>query len=145
MLDKPQIVQTDPRLTAVIRLNVPRTEIANVMGTAIAEVMAAVAAQGMSAAGPVFSHHLRMDPQVFDFEVGVPVRVPISAMGRVTPGELPAAKVARAVHRGPYEGLASSWAARAVKRGPSSPNQQCSLASRSTRCPGRGSRSRRRK
>ena len=110
MLDKPQIVRTDTQPTAVIHLSIPRAEIQDLMGPAIGEVMAAVAAQGMAPAGPVFSHHLRMDPAVFDFEVGVPVRVPISAMGRVTPGQLPAATVARVVYRGPYDGLGPAWA-----------------------------------
>ncbi len=110
MLDKPQIIQTDARLTAVIRLTVSREEIRNVMGPAIAEVMAAVAAQGMSPAGPVFSHHLRMDPKTFDFEVGVPVNAPISAAGRVKASQLPAATVARTVYHGPYEGLGAAWA-----------------------------------
>ena len=110
MLDKPQIVRTDTQPTAVIHLTIPRAEIQDLMGPAIGEVMAAVAAQGMAPAGPVFSHHLRMDPAVFDFEVGVPVRVPISAMGRVTPGQLPAATVARVVYRGPYDGLGPAWA-----------------------------------
>jgi len=110
MLDKPQIIQTDARRTAVIRLTVPREEIRNVMGPAIAEVMAVVAAQGMSPAGPVFSHHFRMAPDTFDFEVGVPVNAPISAAGRVKASQLPAATVARTVYHGPYEGLGAAWA-----------------------------------
>ncbi len=83
MLDKPQIVRTEAQLTAVIRLTIPRAEIQTVMGPAIAEVMAAVAAQGLAPAGPVFSHHLRMDSDTFDFEVGVPLKAPVSATGRV--------------------------------------------------------------
>lgn len=109
MLDKPQIVQTEAQLSAVIRLTVPRTQIQEVMGPAIAEVMAAIAAQGIAPAGPVFSHHLRMDPDTFDFEVGVPVMAPVSATGRVNASQLPAAKVARTVYQGPYEGLGSAW------------------------------------
>jgi effector-binding domain-containing protein len=109
MLDKPQIVQAEAKLTAVIRLTSPRAEIQSVMGPAIAEVMAAVAAQGIAPAGPVFSHHLRMDPDTFDFEVGVPVKSPISATGRVKASQLPAVTVARTVYRGPYEGLGSAW------------------------------------
>ena len=50
MLDKPQIVQTDAHLTAIIRLTIPREEIRNVMGPGIAELMAAV--QGIAPAGP---------------------------------------------------------------------------------------------
>ncbi len=109
MLDKPQIVQTDAQRTAIIRLTIPREEIRNVMGPGIAELMAAVAAQGIGPAGPVFSHHLRMDPHAFDFELGVPVTAPVSATGRVKAGQLPAATVARTVYRGPYESLGPAW------------------------------------
>ena len=109
MLDKPQIVQTGAQLTAIIRLTIPREEIRSVMGPGIAELMAAVAAQGMVPAGPVFSHHLRMDPGIFDFEIGVPVTAAVSAAGRVTASQLPAATVARTVYHGPYEGLGSAW------------------------------------
>lgn len=109
MLDKPQILLTEARQTAVIRFTIPRAEIRNVMGPAIAEVLAAVAAQGMAPAGPVFSHHLRMDPETFDFEVGVPVHAPVSAANRVKASQLPAATVARTVYHGPYEGLGAAW------------------------------------
>jgi len=109
MLDKPRIVQTGAHLTAIIRLTIPREKIRSVMGPGIAELMAAVAAQGMVPAGPVFSHHLRMDPGIFDFEIGVPVTAAVSAAGRVTASQLPAATVARTVYHGPYEGLGSAW------------------------------------
>lgn len=109
MIDTPRIVQTDTQLTAIIRLTIPRNEIRSVMGPGIAELMAAVAAQGIPAAGPIFSHHLRMHPDTFDFEVGVPVRAPVTATGRVKAGQLTAATVARTVYHGPYEGLGPAW------------------------------------
>lgn len=109
MLDKPEVVQTDAQLAAVIRLTIPREEIRNVMGPGIGEVIATVTAQGIGPAGPVFSHHLKMDPKVFDFEVGVPVRAPVTATGRVVAGTLPASRVARTVYHGPYEGLGAAW------------------------------------
>jgi hypothetical protein len=68
MLDRPGITQTVARTTAVIRLTIPRAEIRSVMGPGIAELMAAVAAQGVAPAGPIFSHHFRMDPDTFDCE-----------------------------------------------------------------------------
>lgn len=109
MIETPQIVQTAAKLTAIIRLTIPREEIRNVMGPGIGELMATLTAQGLSPAGPIFSHHLRMDPATFDFELGVPVNRPVSAAGRVKPGQLPAAKVARTIYLGPYEGLGPAW------------------------------------
>jgi effector-binding domain-containing protein len=79
------------------------------MGPGIRELMAAVAAQGITPTGSWFTHHLRMDPGIFDFEIGVPVPGPVSPAGRVQAGRLPAAKVARTVYHGPYEGLAAAW------------------------------------
>jgi effector-binding domain-containing protein len=66
-------------------------------------------AQGVAPAGPVFNRYLSMAGGKFDFEVGVPVSTPISPAGRVTPGELPGAKVVRAVYRGPYTNLHHAW------------------------------------
>ena len=109
MLDAPQITQAAAQLTAIIRLTIPREEMRKVMGPGISELMATVAAQGIAPAGPWFTHHLRMDPAIFDFEIGVPVTAPVAAAGRVNPGQLPATKVARTIYHGPYEGLGAAW------------------------------------
>lgn len=109
MLDQATIVQTPAQLTAVIRLTIPREEIQQVMGPAIGEVIAAVSAQGIGPAGPVFSYHFKIDPGIFDFEVGVPVSAPVKPVGRVHAGELPATTVVRTVYTGPYEGLGEAW------------------------------------
>lgn len=109
MIDTPQIVQVAARATAVIRLTVPRHEIQLVMGPAMQEVINVVTAQDAGIAGPLYSHHFRMDPGIFDFEVGVPVERPVTASGRVLAGELPAATVARTVYAGPYEKLGEAW------------------------------------
>jgi uncharacterized protein YndB with AHSA1/START domain/effector-binding domain-containing protein len=109
-IDQPQIVETTAQPTATIRLTVPREEIRKVMGPGHGELMAAVAAQGIAPAGPWFTHHLRMDPHIFDFEIGVPVATPISDSGRVKAGQRPATTVARTVYHGTYEGLGSAWA-----------------------------------
>src|SRR5260221_10393716 len=109
MLDIPEITEAAAQLTAVIHLTIPRAEIRKVMGPGLGELRAAIAAQGVAPAGPWFTHHLRMDPDIFDFEICVPVTEPVTATGRVQPGQLPAARVARTVYRGPYEGLAAAW------------------------------------
>ncbi len=109
MLDSFQITQAAAQLAAVIHITVPREAIREVMGPGYAELMAAVAAQGLTPAGPWFTHHARMDPAVFDFEIGIPLSTPITAVGRVVAGQRPAGLVARAVYHGGYEGLGAAW------------------------------------
>jgi effector-binding domain-containing protein len=109
MLTQPLITETKATNAAVIHITIPREEIREVMGPSFLELMSAIEAQGVKPAGPWFSHHLKMDPNVFDFEIGVPVDKPVAAQGRVKPGELPAAKVVRTVYRGGYEGLPTAW------------------------------------
>ena len=109
MIDTPKITNSPAQIMAFIHLTVPRTEIQKVMGPGLSEVQAAISAQGIAATGPWFTHHLKMDPKTFNFEICVPVKSPIAPRGRVKPGRLPAAKVARTVYHGPYEGLGAAW------------------------------------
>jgi effector-binding domain-containing protein len=109
MIETPQITNSPTRLTACIRLTVPREQIMQVMGPGIQEVMSTLAAQGIAPAGPWLTYHHRPPADVFDFEICVPVPRPVSAAGRVQPGQLPAARVARTIYHGPYEGLPDAW------------------------------------
>jgi effector-binding domain-containing protein len=109
VIDTPQVTKTHDRLIAVIHVTVPRSAIRTVMQPGLRELTAAVAAQDIALTGPWFTHHLRMDPEVFDFEIGVPVSAPVAAVGRVKPCRRPAMKVARTIYRGPYEGLGAAW------------------------------------
>lgn len=109
MIDTPRIVQSATLLTARIPLIVPRERIQEVMGPGITEVMGALAAQGLRPAGPWFTHHRRQPTETFDFAICVPVPTPVKPSGRVQPGELAAATVARTVYRGGYEGLGAAW------------------------------------
>lgn len=106
MLNTPQITQSAAQLTAVIRLTVPRAEIRNLRGPGIGELKTAVAALGIALAGPRFNHHLSMDPDIFDFEISVPVASWVSPVGRVKAGKLPSKKVAADDLPGDHEGLA---------------------------------------
>ena len=109
MIDTPQISTTTEHPTAVIRFNIPRSDIQSVMGPAIKEVMSVVRTQRIGLAGPVFAYHHRMDPALFDFEVGVPVTTAVRGEGRVVPSRLPALRAARTIYRGPHEGLGAAW------------------------------------
>ncbi|MFZ4765765.1 MAG: GyrI-like domain-containing protein [Roseimicrobium sp.] len=109
MLDPMEVIQTEAQPAAVIRCTIPREEIGQVMGSAIAETIAAATSQGIGPAGPVFSNHFRLEPEIFDFEVGVPVTGELTPVGRVVASELPARRVVRTVYTGPYEGLGAAW------------------------------------
>ncbi len=109
MIETPEILQTEAAAAAVIRLVIPRSQMMMAFGPAVGELMAELARQGVAPVGAVFARHLAMSPDVFDFELGVKVAAPVTASGRVKPGELPAARVARTIYHGPYEGLPSAW------------------------------------
>lgn len=109
MISTPTIIQTEAQPAAVIHITSPRNEMMKVFGPAVGELMAALAAQGVEPIGAVFAHHLKMSPGVFDFELGVKIAAPVTAVGRVKSGQLSAAKVARTIYSGPYEGLPSAW------------------------------------
>ncbi len=109
MIETPTAVQVPEQAMAMLHLTIPREEIRNVMWPGLQEVLAAVTAQGMSPAGPWGDHHLKMSPDIFDFEICVPVSTPIKAAGRVKPGTRPAMKAARTVFHGNYEDLSEAW------------------------------------
>ena len=109
MIDAPEILQTAAHQAAVIRLTIPRNEMGKAFSPAVQELMTTLADQGVKPVGAVFAHHLRLPPDMWDFELGVETASPVKSSGRVKPGQLPAAKVARTVYRGPYDGLPAAW------------------------------------
>jgi uncharacterized protein YndB with AHSA1/START domain/effector-binding domain-containing protein len=109
LIESPVITETSSQLVASIHMSVPRSEMRSVMGPGRDEIMTAVKAQGIGPAGAWFDHHRKMDPEVFDFEICVPVSAPVSQVGRVTGRELPSVTVAQTVYSGPYENLGAAW------------------------------------
>src|SRR5262249_34880722 len=109
MIDIPHITQTETQLTAIIHLTIPEDQIRHVMLPGLEELMATVAAQNLKPIGPWFDHHFKIEDDSWDFEICVPVSVPVKAVGRVRPSQWPAMKVARTVYHGDYEGLAEAW------------------------------------
>ena len=109
MIDTPEVVLTEARPAAFIHLRIPRADMQKQFGATMQELMDTLEEQGVTPAGPVFAHHLKMEPDTFDFRLGVPVDEPVREVGRVETGELPEALVARTVYYGPYEGLPGAW------------------------------------
>ena len=73
MIDTPRITAIPAQLVAKIHLTIPRSEMRSMMGPGISEVMATVSGQGVGPTGPWFTHHLKLQPATFDFEICVPV------------------------------------------------------------------------
>jgi effector-binding domain-containing protein len=109
MIDEPKIVHTEAQPAAVIHVTVAKDKIREVMGPGLKELRDTLAAQGIEPTGPWFTHHLALSSSQWDFEIGLPIAVPIEPQGRVKPGELPALTAARTVYHGGYEGLGSAW------------------------------------
>jgi effector-binding domain-containing protein len=109
MIATPEIVQTKAEMAAVIHLTIPRADMMKSFGPAVGELIAELARQGVRPQGGAFAHHLTMSAATFDFELGFKINTPVTANGRVKPGELPAAKVARTIYSAPYEGLHPAW------------------------------------
>ncbi len=99
----------DPRAAAVVRAEVPMTELREVFDRGFPAVMQAVAAQGIAVAGPPFGFYPRMPGDTVAVAVGFPVAAPISAAGEVEPFELPGGRVVSGTHVGDYESLAQSY------------------------------------
>ena len=109
MIDAPQIVQTAAQEVALIHLTIPKADIQKMMGPGIGELTSAVADQGIVVTGPWLTHHLKMDPATWDFEICLPVASGVKPTGRVKPGTLRAARVARTIYHGSYENLGAGW------------------------------------
>lgn len=111
MIDEPTIQHTAAQRTAKVHLTIPGSDMSKHIDPAVKEVLQVLKAQGIAPAGPLYSFHHCMPSDTFDFDIGFPVDAPVEASGRVQPGELPAARVARTFHHGPYEGLQEAWLA----------------------------------
>lgn len=108
-IEKPEIIQTNPILTAALYAMVPAKEIQNQMGVLLRELSDELRSQGIKPTGPWFTHHLRGPSEFFDFEVCFPVGSSVKANGRVKPGGWPAMKMVRTTYHGEYQGLADGW------------------------------------
>jgi effector-binding domain-containing protein len=109
MIDEPKIVHTTAQPAAVIHVTVAKDKIREAMGPGLKELRDTLAAQGIAPAGPWFTHHLKIDPSQWDFEIGIPIASTIKPQGRVKAGELPALTAARTIYHGGYEGLGAAW------------------------------------
>ena len=93
--------------TAVVREEIPESNLAEAMGRMFQLVMSALSVQGVEPASQPFARYHSFG-EVIDVEAGVIVAAPIQPAGEVKPGELPRGPAAIAVHTGSYETLGAT-------------------------------------
>jgi AraC family transcriptional regulator len=99
-----------PHQTATVRETVGRDDIPAAIGRIFQAVTQATKGQRIEHNGSPFARYHSFGDLV-DLEAGVPVKNPIQPEGAVKPSDLPGGPAAIAVHAGPYEGLADTYAA----------------------------------
>lgn len=109
MISAPEIVDVPAQKIAFIHVTVPRAEVLQAMHAGLEELGAVLKDQGVTPTGPWFTHHLRRPGETFDYRICFPVDRDVTPAGRVKSGELGAARVARTVYSGAYDGLADAW------------------------------------
>ncbi|NOT18191.1 MAG: GyrI-like domain-containing protein [Sulfuriferula sp.] len=109
MITAPYITESVAQLTAVIHLDIARSEMQQVFPLAVNELLSVLSAQSIVPQGSAFAHHLVMTPERFNFELGFFINTHVQASGRVQAGQLPAVKVVRSVYQGDYDGLHAAW------------------------------------
>ena len=93
--------------TAVVREEIPESNLAEAMCRMFQLVMSALSAQGVEPASQPFARYHSFG-EVIDVEAGVIVAAPVQPAGEVKPGELPRGPAAIAVHTGSYETLGAT-------------------------------------
>lgn len=95
--------------TAVVRATVRTDELTSFFDGVFGTVMSAVQSHGAQLAGPPFALYHGMPTDTVDVEAGFPVAGPFAGGDGVTASALPGGRTVRAMHEGPYEGLADTY------------------------------------
>jgi effector-binding domain-containing protein len=105
-----EVVNRTATLTAGVRNTVPMEGLSEFFSHAFSETMRVLDAQGLHPAGPPFGKYYGMPGATVDVEAGFPVTTPVAPDGEVAPGTLPGGEVVEAIHLGPYDTMAQTYA-----------------------------------
>lgn len=108
-VSQPELVDVASATTAVIGGIVDIAELAGFFDQSFPELATALADQQVEVVGPAFALYHGPPSTSADLEVGFPTDRPAKSDGPVRPSELPGSRVARVVHQGGYDGLATAW------------------------------------
>jgi effector-binding domain-containing protein len=99
-----------PQRTAAVRERVPIAELPEFFSRAFERVSTELRRQGVEPSGPPYGYYHGMPDAAVDVEAGYPVRTVVGAHDGVAPATLPGGEVAQAVHVGPFDTLAVTYA-----------------------------------
>jgi AraC family transcriptional regulator len=100
-----------PQHILFVRLRPARHELSTAIGEGLGKAFPYALRAGYAIAGRPFTRYLSTGPGLFNVEIGMPVATAPQGEGDVEAGTLPGGPVAVAVHAGPYDQLAETYAA----------------------------------
>jgi len=106
---EPELVTVPSVTTAVVRGVVPMGDMPSFFDRSFATLVETVSAQQIDIAGAAFAYHYRRPTDTADLEIGFATDRAVRPEGDVVASALPAARVARLIHAGAYDGLPESW------------------------------------
>jgi effector-binding domain-containing protein len=104
-----EVVTLRAQPAAVMRAEVPMSELTDVFDRGFTRVAEAVREQGLELAAAPFGFYPRMPGETVAVAVGFPVSAELRATGDVEPMELPAGRAIRGIHVGPYDQLERTY------------------------------------
>ena len=104
-----EVVTLEPQQAAVVRAEVPMSELTGVFDRGFHLVMQAVQEQGLHVAAAPFGFYPRMPGETVAVAVGFPVSEPFTPSGEVEAMELPGGRAIRGIHVGPYDALERTY------------------------------------
>jgi AraC family transcriptional regulator len=104
-----RILEAHPTLS--VRRRAARHELAQAIGEGVGKVYTYAQQAGVALAGHPFTRYFSAGPGLLTIEVGFKLAARAMGEGEVEAGELPAGPAVVAVHGGPYDQLAETYAA----------------------------------
>lgn len=106
-----------PKPAAAVRLQARTSELPNLFDEHLPNIAHRLADIGVQPAGPPYARYHEYGPENVDVEIGIPVASPVpnvplladAQQGEIASSELPGGQVAITVHRGSYDGLATTY------------------------------------
>jgi AraC family transcriptional regulator len=95
----------------IVRSRVARHELSSAIGEGLGKTFPYALGAGLAIAGRPFARYVSMGPGLITVEVGMPVATPAPGAGEIEAVVLPGGPAAVAVHAGPYDQLAETYAA----------------------------------